>query len=371
MPDSNQKSFLYRPFTFDRVIRICISTAMVLGGVYLIQRLSSVLLPFLIAWLIAYLLEPLVQSNMRVLRTKRRLVPVILSLSEFLLIIIVLGCIFLPSIFEEMQQVADLMRRYSEHGTRIPFIPADLHQFLLEKIDLRTIANHMTRQDLQSIFDLLISFLSGGVSFLLGLFDWFLVVLYVLFIMLDYEKLIYGIGKIVPPRAKDTVDKIVKDVKDSMNHYFRGQALVALCVGILFSIGFYIVDIPLAIVLGLFIGVLNMVPYLQVISIPVTTMLCMMYSINDGIEFWPIWWECMAVYAIVQAIQDFYLTPRIMGHAMGLNPAVILLSLSVWGSLLGFIGLIIALPLTTLLMAYYNEYIIAHYRQPDQDGQAD
>ncbi len=77
------------------------------------------------------------------------------------------------------------------------------------------------------------------------------------------------------------------------------------------------------------------------------------------------------MYAAVQVIQDFYLTPRIMGKAMGLNPAVILLSLSVWGSLLGFIGLIIALPLTTPLMAYYNEYIIARYRQPDQDEKAD
>lgn len=63
------------------------------------------------------------------------------------------------------------------------------------------------------------------------------------------------------------------------------------------------------------------------------------------------------MYIIVQLIQDFFLTPKIMGKAMGLNPAIILLSLSVWGTLLGFIGLIIALPLTTLLMAYYDNYI--------------
>ena len=65
----------------------------------------------------------------------------------------------------------------------------------------------------------------------------------------------------------------------------------------------------------------------------------------------------MAVYIIVQCIQDLFLTPKIMGKAMGLNPAIILLSLSVWGTLLGFIGLIIALPLTTLLLAYYDQYI--------------
>ena len=65
----------------------------------------------------------------------------------------------------------------------------------------------------------------------------------------------------------------------------------------------------------------------------------------------------MAVYIIVQCIQDLVLTPKIMGKAMGLNPAIILLSLSVWGTLLGFIGLIIALPLTTLLLSYYDNYI--------------
>jgi len=80
-------------------------------------------------------------------------------------------------------------------------------------------------------------------------------------------------------------------------------------------------------------------------------------SVDSGTDFWLIFWECMAVYCIVQAIQDLFLTPKIMGKAMGLNPAIILLSLSIWGSLLGFLGLIIALPLTTLLLAYYDEYI--------------
>ena len=76
---------------------------------------------------------------------------------------------------------------------------------------------------------------------------------------------------------------------------------------------------------------------------------------------------CVAVYAIVQIIQDLILTPRIMGKAMGLNPAIILLSLSVWGSLLGLIGLIIALPLTTLLLSYYDRYIIRRDRSDGED----
>jgi predicted PurR-regulated permease PerM len=79
----------------------------------------------------------------------------------------------------------------------------------------------------------------------------------------------------------------------------------------------------------------------------------------------------MAVYVIVQVIQDFVLTPKIMGKAMGLNPAIILLSISVWGSLLGFIGLIIALPLTTLLISYYNRYISRRRPTPPSNPKDD
>lgn len=129
------------------------------------------------------------------------------------------------------------------------------------------------------------------------------------------------------------------------------------------------INLPLAVVLGLFIGLLNMVPYLQLISIVPTTLLCVVCSVDSGIDFWTIFLECMAVYAIVQVIQDLFLTPKIMGKAMGLNPAIILLSLSVWGTLLGFLGLIIALPLTTLLLGYYDEYLTyLHHRRRQSDA---
>ena len=87
---------------------------------------------------------------------------------------------------------------------------------------------------------------------------------------------------------------------------------------------------------------------------------------HGGGDFWSIFWQAIAVYCVVQAIQDLILTPRIMGKSMGLNPAIILLSLSVWGTLLGFIGLIIALPLTTLLLSYYDHYVIDRVERSDE-----
>ena len=176
--------------------------------------------------------------------------------------------------------------------------------------------------------------------------------------MLDYERLMLSFRQLVPYRHRKSTFRIFDDIKNSMNRYFRGQFLIAMTVGVLFSIGFLIIGLPMGVVLGLFIGILNMVPYLQVISLPICALLCLVAVAAGGVDFWVIFWESMAVYVIVQSIQDLILTPKIMGKAMGLNPAIILLSLSVWGCLLGFVGLIIALPLTTLLLSYYDTYII-------------
>ncbi len=346
-----------RPFTFDRVVRLLITIGSIAAAVWIVGILRSVLLPFLVAWLIAYMLEPFVQYNKRLLGVKKRWLPIMMTLFECVLVLTAASVFIVPSIVKEMHQVADFVAHYSESGSEIAFIPASLHEYLRNNIDFATISRELTRQDLRTILDTLGTFISGGYDIVLGIFNWFVVLLYVVFIMLDYERLLKGFKRMVPPKYRTTAYRIANDIKTSMNHYFRGQALVASLVGIMFCIGFSIIGLPMAIVLGLFIGLLNMVPYLQLISLVPTTLLCLGVSVDGTTDFWHIWWAAMAVYVIVQCIQDLILTPKIMGKAMGLNPAIILLSLSVWGTLMGFIGLIIALPLTTLLLAYYDLYI--------------
>ncbi len=346
-----------RPYTFDRVVRMLITLVCIAAVIWLVNILRDVLLPFCVAWLTAYLLEPFVQYNRRLLGVRKRWLPVFMTLFESVLLIVAISIFVVPALMDEMHQLAKFVASYAETPSHIPFMPDSVHDFIKENIDFREISRRMTSQDIRSLLNTAGSFVSGGLNIVLGIFNWFVAILYLVFIMLDYDKISRGVKRLVPPKYRNATESIGHEIKDSMNHYFRGQALVAFCVGVLFSIGFLIIHLPLAIVLGMFIGLLNMVPYLQLISIVPTTLLCLVYSVDTSIDFWPIWWECIAVYAIVQVIQDFILTPRIMGSAMGLNPALILLSLSVWGTLLGFIGLIIALPLTTLLLAYYDRYL--------------
>ena len=180
---------------------------------------------------------------------------------------------------------------------------------------------------------------------------------YVLFILKDYELLARGWISLIPEKYRSRVVHLAEDVEDSMSDYFRGQALVALCVGILFSIGFVIIDFPLAIGFGLFVGLLNIVPYLQTVALVPTVFFALVKAANTGENFWWILVAAGIVFLVVQAIQETILIPRIMNKVTGLNPAVILLSLSIWGSLLGLVGMIIALPATSLLLSYYRRFL--------------
>ena len=189
------------------------------------------------------------------------------------------------------------------------------------------------------------------------------------FILVDYEAMAEGLFKLMPKNKRGIVQEIMLDLQKGMNAYFRGQTIIAMCVGVLFSIGFLIIDFPLAIPLGLFIGFLNLVPYLQVIGFIPTIMLALLKAYDTGQSFWGIILAALIVFAVVQAIQDWVLTPRIMGKVTGLNAAVILLALSIWGSLLGFVGLIVALPLTTLIVSYYKRYVLEETEEKDEKTQ--
>ena len=149
----------------------------------------------------------------------------------------------------------------------------------------------------------------------------------------------------------------MQDVEKELNNYIRGQSLVALIMGILFCIGFTIIDFPMAIGLGILIGIMDLVPYLHTFALIPTAFLALLKAADTGQNFWIIFAGAFAVFCVVQVIIDMVVTPKVMGKAMGLNPAILLLALSVWGALLGFIGLIVALPLTTILIAYYQRYV--------------
>lgn len=354
--------YSHKTYTLDRVVRLTITIALLIAGLWLIKTLRGVLLPFCVACLIAYMFEPFVQFNRRLLHLKGRVIAIFVTLFETAFFAGALCYFAVPVISQEITETGAMLQKYATSELNIPYIPNTVHDFIRKNVDVNRLSSMLSNIDwastVEETLSTLWSVVTGSISFIISAASWCIVILYVIFIMIDYDRLSKLMRNLVPPRYRKTVFKIGNDIKESMNHYFRGQALIALIVGILFSIGFSIIDLPMAIMFGLFVGLLNMVPYLQLISFVPALLLCLIYSVGTGESFWITCGSCAAVYCIVQLIQDLILTPRIMGKAMGLNPAIILLSLSIWGTLLGMLGLIIALPLTTLLLSYYNEYII-------------
>lgn len=361
--ENTEKVWRRRPFTFDRTVRILFTICTVLAVLYLLNLLKGVLLPFMVACLVAYMLEPVVRWNMKWLHSKGRFPGVVLTLLEVTVVFGGLGAALVPYIISETESMAEMLRQYASSQIQIPYISQKVHELLKDNIDFNSLSEMLSKEEWYELGKKALSYgwslVSSSLSYIFGMVSWLIVILYVIFIMLDYERLMLSFRQLVPMQHRESVYAIATDIKNAMNRYFRGQFVIAFTVGVLFSIGFVIIGLPMGIVFGMFIGALNMVPYLQLISLPITAILCLVSTAATGGDFWVIFWESMAVYVIVQCIQDLILTPKVMGKAMGLNPAIILLSLSIWGSLLGFMGMIIALPLTTLVLSYYDRYVVS------------
>ncbi len=351
-----------RPYTFDRVVRIIVVLLSICGVFFLLKLLNGALLPFVIAWFFAYMINPLVLFFQHRCRIGNRLVSIIVTLLLLLSIIIGMGALLLPSIVNEVEKTSQVVQTLSQSQVGGTANQQAWYSTLLERVKDLDIGSLIDSQEWSKILENGVNYawslLSGSFNQIVSIVSWFIVLLYLVFILIDYDNIIEGFKRLIPQKYREITLSIMKDVEVGMNRYFRGQSLIAFSVGVLFSIGFVIVGLPLAIPLGLFIGLLNMVPYLQIVGIVPTVVLCFLGSYSGGHSFWTLLGLSMVVFAVVQSIQDIFITPKVMGKVTGLNPAVILLSLSIWGSLMGVMGMIIALPLTTLLLSYYQKYIL-------------
>lgn len=345
--------------TFDRFIRWSLTALVVIIVLLLVNHLSSVLLPFFVAWLLAYLVYPVVKFVQYRMHVPTRVLSIIVTL---VFLVAVIGGVFyliIPPMIAQFDKFGDVLSNYLHEKTHIANFPVAIQQWMEENKD--GIKDFFTQEDVvaavKNAMPKVFTVIGQTASVLLSIAASLITLLYLFFILLDYEKLASGFIKIFPKKSRPFWHELMGDVEREMNNYIRGQSLVALCIAVLFSIGFTIIDFPMAIGLGILVGILSLIPYVHGLAFIPMLFLSLLKAADTGQNFWVIFASATAVFIVVQAITDMVLTPKIMGKAMSLNPAVILLSLSVWGALLGFIGLIIALPLTTLIIAYYQRYI--------------
>ena len=354
-----------RIWTVDRVMRLLIMAAGVGILLWVLHYLSGVLAPFFAAFLIAYIFDPLVTRIQS--KVKYRIVAVIAVLTLMVLVVGGALWLFVPMVVGEIRHLGELIPKLFNDSTwaeRLSmFVPKNLWQEIKTFISWNKVAVAMQTLDFwnaaQSVAGKVLPSAWNVLAKTSNLFVWLsgaiLIFMYLVFIMLDMPKLRGGIKKLFPTRYKEGASDFAKKMDMFMGSYFRAQSLVALTVGILYAIGFGIIGLPMGVAFGLFSGALNMVPYLQLATIPVALLLAVVYALDKGMPFWEVALLVSAVYLIVQIIEDMFLVPKIVGSSMDLPPVGILLSLSIWGKLLGFLGLIVAIPFTCLCLVFIRK----------------
>ncbi len=358
-------SLLFGTFTFDRTVKLflCLLVGVVL--LVLVRRLSGVLMPFAIAWLLAYLMYPLMKFYQQRCRMRHRPIAIACTLLSVVLAFLLVLLIVIPPIVREIGSASSLIGNYIaeiENSTLLPEKGREAIASYLLSMDLTAFIgaqDETVTEIVRVILERLWQFVGRSVDFIVSLFVVFIVFLYTVFILLDYEAIGKGFRSLLPSRYERLTMMVFHDLEENMNRYFRGQFKIASLVGILLSIGFYIIGLPLGILLGLLMGMLNIVPYLKLVMLPVLGFFAFVGAQQNGTPFWLAEVLVFGVVVIVQVLEDMFIVPRIMGKNMSMNPAVMLLSLSIWGSLLGVVGMIVALPVTSVLLSLYRRYVLS------------
>lgn len=356
-----------KTITFDTFVRWLGYGLLVIGIFLLVSYLSGVLLPFAIGWLLAYLLYPVVKFVQYKMHLRNRVLSIIVTLAAFLTVMSFVLWLIIPPMIEQFSKLGHLATNYIQHAANIDSIPEAIRQWTENNREgiQRFLHSSEFTNGLKEAIPSMFRVLGKTANIVISIAGSLIALLYMFFILKDYEYLTKAWIKIFPKKSRPFWSELAGDAERALNNYIRGQGTVALIMGVLFCIGFTIIDFPMAIGLGILIGIMDLVPYLHTLALVPTVFLSLLKAADTGQNFWIILLSALAVFAIVQVIIDMVVTPRIMGKAMNMNPAILLLSLSVWGALLGFIGLIIALPLTTLLMAYYQRYITREEEEPE------
>ena len=341
---------------------VTLTGAAVLAAAALFARLQWVLLPVAIGMLIAYLLMPAVDW----LHAKRewpRAAAVLTVFGLGTVAIVTVATLALPAIVQELTDFASklpaLLQRASASASALADGaraqgPGDWKGFLDQLATSATsslpdLARHLTTM-IPSILSNAISLLSAVVGFLI-------IPVYVYHFLKDPDYFASNWKLYVPvtnTAVRTDIIHLVGEINESLQAFFRGQCIVAACVGALAALGFYLVGVDFALLIGIWVGLFDLVPLFGVIAGAFPAAL-IAYGQHNG--SWQLSLEAIGVCVVVHMLENWILAPRIVGTKTGLHPVSVVLSILIWGHLLGFIGVLLAVPLTSTLTVLFRHYL--------------
>ncbi len=351
-----------KPFTIDRTIRLLIIGLIGWGVVSLINRLSDVLLPFVIALVLAYLLNPIVSWIQKRVKNNRN---VALGLTFLLILILHAGfyAYLIPNVIHEFDRFETIYVENKDGVFSGDFIPEKIREQLRDFFVSDEFQSIISFENLGPIVQKALPGLWASFGdffgFLVSFIGLIAVLLYLVFILKDYSAFADNWHKYLPEKIRSQTVEFVGEFNNNMMGYFRQKTIIVLINIILFAVAFNIIGLPLATILAILIGLMNYIPYLQNLGLVPVLLSAGLLSLETGQPFWILLLIVLGVFLLIQVLEDAVLIPVFMKEVTGMNPALMLLSIAIWGSLMGILGMIIALPISSLIITYYKKYVLS------------
>lgn len=324
------------------VLLIGIATA---GG--LLYLLAPVLIPFLVAALLAYLGNPLVE-RLCTWRLPRLLATVVVFLLIYLLLpLLVLA--FIPPLAAQAGALVAHLPDYVAWGQRtvLPWLREYFHldlQALNVSSLQQVLSTHLTQAGGLAA-RLLASITSSGLALIEWLIGLVVTPVVTFYLLRDWDGLIGHIHALLPRRLEPTITRLARESDQVLGGFLRGQLLVMLSLGLIYSLGLWIAGLDLALLVGMLAGLLSFVPYLGFITGLVTASLAALMQYQDFMHLIPV----LIVFSIGQMAESFVLTPHLVGERIGLHPVAVIFAVLAGGQLFGFLGVLLALPVASVV----------------------
>ncbi len=311
---------------------------------FFLYYLRDILTPVFVSMLIAYILDPLVDKLEK--KFSRTFSIIILILICLVLISLIIFFV-IPAFISEFNKLSVNFPNYVDKFKHLlgkaSFI-FDKFQFSIKKLIPHSI------EIANKIINNMFSIISNFVNFLL-------VPVFTFYFLKEFDNIKENIFDKVPSRFKKKTMSIATKIDNSVSSFVRGQLLICVILAFLYSMGLLIIKIDLALIIGVFSGFASIIPYFGFFIGLISSVLISFVEYHNLASFIKV----VAVFGIVQMLESFIITPKILGDNVGIHPVVVILSLMIFGKIFGFIGLIIAIPLAATLKVFYDE-IIFYYK---------
>ena len=333
--------------TQKRASAWCLIAALIVLALWL---LGSVLTPFVVAAVLAYALTPMVNKLDDM--GKGRLPRVVAVIVVELLFIIATLCLLLmivPIVAKEIPLMREQIPLLADRITTglTPWLAQFGINVSLDIGSLKTLALKYLNANYEDVFGSLLSSIRVGGSVALAIVGNALLIPVALFYMLmDWDKFVARLLELVPPPMRKAFDSFTDEADSVLGQYLRGQMLVMLVMAAFYAIGLALFGLDLALPIGIFTGLAMFIPYL---GFGIGLILAVLAGVLQFASIKAIVMVAV-VYGIGQVVESFYLTPRMVGERIGLHPLAVIFALLAFGQVFGFVGVLIALPLSAVLL---------------------